>query len=198
MSKTTSSKGASNKPASKSSTQGSKPQSGKSAAPAKSTPPAKSTQPVKKGQPAQKPKAKKFSWRTWLWPVIGVVTILGLTWFVMWQNRGSQEANSLAKEISVEEAAKMREQGAFILDVRTPEEWNEVHIPDSTLIPLDELPNRVNEVPKDQDVVVVCRSGNRSQQGRDILLNAGYEQVTSMTGGVNEWKAAGYPTVSGP
>ena len=166
-------------------------------APPKSTSVA-GAQPVKKGQPVDHSQEHKFSWRTWLWLLLVGATILGLTWFVMSQNRGNQLANSLAKEISVYEAAKMREQGAFILDVRTPEEWNEVHIPDSTLIPLDELPNRVNEVPKDQDVVVVCRSGNRSQQGRDILLNAGYEQVTSMTGGVNEWKTAGYPTVSGP
>lgn len=197
MSKQTSSKGAPGKPAPKSSAQGSKPQSGKGPTPAKSTPP-KSSQPVKKGQPAPKPKTKKFSWRTWLWPVIGVVTILGLALFVMWQNQDTQQSSSPAKEISVDEASKMRDQGAFILDVRQPEEWNEVHIPDATLIPLGELPARINEVPKDQDVVVVCRSGNRSQEGRDILLDAGYEQVTSMAGGMNEWTAAGYPTVSGP
>jgi rhodanese-related sulfurtransferase len=56
----------------------------------------------------------------------------------------------------------------------------------------------VSEVPQDQEVVVVCRSGNRSQQGRDILLSAGFEQVTSMAGGVNQWKSAGFETVSGP
>ena len=49
------------------------------------------------------------------------------------------------------------------------------------------------EVPRDREIVVVCRSGNRSQQGRDILLNAGYTQVTSMQGGLNEWRASGYP-----
>jgi len=43
----------------------------------------------------------------------------------------------------------------------------------------------------------VCRSGNRSKQGRDILLDAGFTQVTSMAGGLNEWKAAGYPTITG-
>jgi rhodanese-related sulfurtransferase len=45
--------------------------------------------------------------------------------------------------------------------------------------------------------VVVCRSGNRSQAGRDILLQAGFN-VTSMSGGLNEWRASGYPVVSGP
>lgn len=105
---------------------------------------------------------------------------------------------TLPLEISVSQAATMREQGAFILDVRQPEEWNAVHIENATLIPLGELPNRLNEVPRDRDVVVVCRSGNRSQSGRDILLQAGFTQVTSMAGGMNDWTASGYATVSGP
>jgi phage shock protein E len=105
---------------------------------------------------------------------------------------------SLPDTISVAEAAAKRDTGAFVLDVRQPDEWNEYHIPGSTLIPLDQLETRLNEVPKDKEVVVVCRSGNRSQPGRDVLKNAGFTQVTSMTGGLKEWKAAGYPTVTGP
>jgi rhodanese-related sulfurtransferase len=101
-------------------------------------------------------------------------------------------------EISVEEAVAKQQAGAFLLDVREPSEWNDAHIAGATLIPLGELQSRVNELPKDQEIVVVCRSGNRSAQGRDILLNAGFDQVTSMAGGLNQWKAAGYPTVSGP
>jgi len=103
-----------------------------------------------------------------------------------------------AEQISVAEAADKRDQGVFILDVRTVEEWEEYHIPDSTLIPLDQLEMRVNEVPRGQEIVVVCRSGNRSQQGRDILKKAGFAEVTSMTGGLKEWAAQGYPTVTGP
>ena len=49
----------------------------------------------------------------------------------------------------------------------------------------------------DAEYVVYCRSGNRSATGRDILKAAGFENVTSMAGGINEWKAAGYATVSG-
>ncbi|MBE0696188.1 MAG: rhodanese-like domain-containing protein [Anaerolineaceae bacterium] len=100
---------------------------------------------------------------------------------------------SFPLEISVAQAAEKRDQGAFILDVRQPEEWDVLHIPGATLIPLGELPNRLNEVPKDREVVVVCRSGNRSQQGRDILLKAGYNQATSMAGGMNQWQAQGLP-----
>ena len=104
----------------------------------------------------------------------------------------------LPDEITVAEAAAKRNAGAFILDVRTPEEWNEYHIPGTTSIPLDQLETRLNEVPKDKEVVVVCRSGNRSRPGRDILKNAGFPQVTSMSGGLKEWQSANLPTVTGP
>jgi rhodanese-related sulfurtransferase len=114
---------------------------------------------------------------------------------VIWSNSSNQQTQAgLPREISVEEAYQLVEEGAFLLDVRTQEEWDEFHAPQATLIPLDQLPARVNEVPADQDVVVICRSGNRSQTGRDILLDAGFESVTSTAGGMNAWAAAGYPT----
>jgi len=97
----------------------------------------------------------------------------------------------------VDEAYQLYQDGTFVLDVRTPEEWNEFHAPNTTLIPLDELASRVNELPKDQPILVVCRSGNRSQSGRDILVQAGFN-ATSMNGGLNEWRASGHPVVVGP
>jgi len=131
-----------------------------------------------------------------LWGVLALVVLgLGVVWLM---SRNTTTASSMPPEISVEEAVAKQQAGAFILDVREPSEWNDAHISGATLIPLGELPSRVNELPKDQEIVVVCRSGNRSAQGRDILLDNGFSQVTSMAGGLNQWKAAGYPTVSGP
>ncbi|NMB54198.1 MAG: rhodanese-like domain-containing protein [Leptolinea sp.] len=86
----------------------------------------------------------------------------------------------------------MRNEGAFILDVREQSEWEQGHIPGAVLIPLSTLPGRLDQVPKDKNVVVVCRSGRRSAEGRDILLKNGYKTVYSMTGGMNEWQAGGY------
>jgi rhodanese-related sulfurtransferase len=96
-------------------------------------------------------------------------------------------------EISVQEASSQYQSGAFFLDVREQSEWDAFHIPGASLIPLGELLNRLNELPRDRQIVVVCRSGNRSKQGRDILLNAGFTNVTSMAGGVSGWSNAGYP-----
>lgn len=145
--------------------------------------------------------------RTWLWIGLGAVVVLLLGVIAFFpglqsqtgETAGASEAQAvLTDEISVQEAVARRDAGAFILDVRTPEEWDDHHIPGSTLITLDELENRLSEVPQDQEVVVVCRSGNRSATGRDILREAGFENVTSMAGGLNAWRDAGYPTVSGP
>lgn len=108
------------------------------------------------------------------------------------------QAKPLPQEISVSEAKAMQDAGAFMLDVREPSEWNELHMPGATLIPLGQLASRLSEVPKDKPVVVVCRSGNRSQEGRNILAANGFSSVTSMAGGMRDWQNAGLPTVTGP
>ena len=127
-----------------------------------------------------------------------VVLIVAAAAYWFFQQSQAPSAATMPSEISVAAAKTERDNGAFILDVRTQEEWDAGHIPDATLIPLDQLQTRVNEVPQDKRVVVVCRSGNRSAQGRDILKQAGWTLVTSMAGGMNQWSAAGYDVVSGP
>ena len=104
---------------------------------------------------------------------------------------------ALPLEIDVAAAAKLQADGAFMLDVREPDEWVAGHIDGATLIPLGELQARAAEVPADRQVVVVCRSGNRSATGRDILLGAGVPSVTSMAGGMTAWAAAGNPVATG-
>lgn len=104
---------------------------------------------------------------------------------------------ALPAEVDVATAAALRDAGAFILDVRQPDEWVAGHIEGATLIPLGELAGRAGEVPSDRQVVVVCRSGNRSAQGRDVLLAAGLPAVTSMAGGMNDWAASGLPVITG-
>ena len=126
---------------------------------------------------------------------IAVLAVVALIIYLLLQmgGTGNNAAASLPREISVSEAYSKYQSGTFLLDVRTQEEWNEYHAPNTTLIPLEQLSTRLNELPKDKEIVVICRSGNRSQEGRDILLNAGFTQVTSMAGGLTEWRASGYP-----
>lgn len=148
---------------------------------------------TRKKSSAPQPKTTRFP----VWVILLVILAVFGAGVVLMNNRPAATL-TLPSEISVAQAAQLREQGAFVLDVRQPEEWNELHVPGATLIPLEQLPNRVSEVPKDQEILVICRSGNRSQAGRDILLQAGFEKVTSVSGGIIAWRNAGYPTVSGP
>ena len=127
--------------------------------------------------------------------LIGLVAVLALViWRVVAGIGSAGKENGLGATISVEEAYSRYREGAFLLDVRENSEWDEFHVPETTHIPLGELAERVDELPRDQPIVVICRSGNRSQQGRDILLEAGFSDVTSMDGGLKEWLALGYPT----
>jgi rhodanese-related sulfurtransferase len=107
-----------------------------------------------------------------------------------------QQAGDLPATVSTQRGYELYQQDdVFVLDVREQFEWDEVHIPNTTLIPLGQLAGRVSEVPKDAKILVVCRSGNRSDDGRDILLAAGFTNVTSMDGGVVAWRSLGYPTI---
>jgi rhodanese-related sulfurtransferase len=79
-----------------------------------------------------------------------------------------------------------------VVDVRQPVEYAAGRIPGARLIPLDELPNRLDEVPEDQRVVVVCRSGNRSSSAQRLLADEGFDNVHNMLGGMIAWEGAGY------
>ncbi len=132
----------------------------------------------------------------WVFGMLLVVGI-GLIVFVVSAFSPASPTSTYPLEITVSQAVNKRNAGAFILDVREPSEWQQGHIPGATLVPLGQLPNRLSEIPKDQEVVVVCHTGNRSAQGRDILLKAGYTTVTSMAGGMTQWQAAGDPVIAG-
>jgi rhodanese-related sulfurtransferase len=132
-----------------------------------------------------------------LWAGFTLVILAAMGLYAFFGGRGGEDTTAVTPypmEISVQEAAAKRDAGAFILDVREQFEWDDYHIPGATLIPLGELASRVSEIPDDQEIVVVCRSGNRSQDGRDILKAYGLEQVSSMAGGMLDWRSAGYPT----
>jgi rhodanese-related sulfurtransferase len=102
------------------------------------------------------------------------------------------------KEINARQAASKKDDGAYILDVRESYEFAQGHIPGAVMIPLRQLKGRVNELPEDKEIVVVCLSGARSKVGLEILREEGYEKSSSLTGGMNAWRTAGYPIKTGP
>ena len=134
--------------------------------------------------------------RRWLW--LAVVALLTIGVITALFTKRPATKGEVPQEISVAQAIAMQAKGSFLLDVREPDEWAVEHVTGSTLIPLGELEARVADVPRDREIVVVCRSGNRSKAGRGVLLAAGYTQVASMAGGLLAWKAEGHPTIAGP
>lgn len=118
-----------------------------------------------------------------------------------------KENTSGLENVSVQEAKEMIEKDdVFILDVRTPDEFNSSHIKGATLIPVSNafgsnlssdslLKARIDEVPK-KKILVYCRTGHRSDTAGIMLVNAGYSQVYNMVGGITAWIDAGYPVVS--
>lgn len=84
----------------------------------------------------------------------------------------------------------------FILDVRQPEEFRSGHISGARLIPLNELPQRMDELPKDTDILCVCRSGSRSSAAVGQLNRSGYKAL-NLRGGMMGWQSAGLPVKKG-
>ncbi|MES1196375.1 MAG: MBL fold metallo-hydrolase [Steroidobacter sp.] len=84
-----------------------------------------------------------------------------------------------------------------ILDVRTKYETDEesARIRHAQMIPINELRNRLTEIPKDKPVMTICRSGKRSVLAFGILREAGYQQVANISGGLLRWQAEGLSTI---
>ena len=85
----------------------------------------------------------------------------------------------------------------FLLDVRDPWEYRAGHVPGAQLIPLAELEQRVNEVPRDRPVLAICHSGQRSLAAAGYLLRLGYTGVSNVDGGTAAWIERGYPIERG-
>ncbi len=97
---------------------------------------------------------------------------------------------SLSKwEMSVVELKASMDRGEkpFVLDVREPYEREIANIPDTILIPMNEVPNRLNEIPRDREVILQCRSGQRSMDILEYLRTQGYTELKNLKGGVLAW-----------
>lgn len=103
----------------------------------------------------------------------------------------------MANEVSLQELADERKQGKaqFLLDVREPDELEISKLSEVYAIPMAEVPDRLAEIPRDQDVVVICRSGGRSGKITDFLLDNGYTRVRNLVGGMNGWATEIDPTL---
>jgi adenylyltransferase/sulfurtransferase len=91
-------------------------------------------------------------------------------------------------QLTVKELKRRIDAGedAYILDVREPYEYRIANI-GGTLIPQNEVPGRLAEIDRDREVVVLCRSGSRSQRVAEFLKQVGFPRVVNLAGGVLAW-----------
>ena len=75
----------------------------------------------------------------------------------------------------------------MLLDVREPHEWEIVHLPGAVLIPRGQLPNHLNELSQTDEILVYCRSGQRSQMACLMLEHMGFKDTANLTGGMVDW-----------
>jgi rhodanese-related sulfurtransferase len=84
----------------------------------------------------------------------------------------------------------------YLLDVREQDEWDAGHAPDAHHVPMSTLISRIDEVPTDGQVVVICRHGQRSAQVVNYLVAQGRDNVANFDGGIVDWVSAGLPLVA--
>jgi rhodanese-related sulfurtransferase len=99
-------------------------------------------------------------------------------------------------EVDVDTLAEAHAQGAVVLDVRNPDEYEAGHVPGAKLIPLGELGARQDEIPDGDPIYVVCATGGRSLTATKAMVQAGYRAV-SVAGGTKAWVETGRPVVTG-
>jgi rhodanese-related sulfurtransferase len=95
------------------------------------------------------------------------------------------------------EAVETRGPDALLLDVREPEEYAHEHAPGATNLPQADLASHLDELPRDRPLLLICQGGYRSLRAAQFLRQAGYQQVASVKGGTEAWRAAGKPLASG-
>jgi rhodanese-related sulfurtransferase len=96
------------------------------------------------------------------------------------------------KEVTREEARRLVEEGAQLIDVRAEHEWEAGRIPGAKHVPLAELNERTGEIAHDRPVVLYCRGGTRSTMAAEALAEAGYD-AAKLTGGIVGWEEEGLP-----
>lgn len=126
--------------------------------------------------------------------VIGAVLIVTASAYWLMMPREQDEGYG---DVSVERAWELIQEkpSLVILDVRTDSEFREGHIEGAINIPVNELEERLGELDTEDEMLVYCRTGNRSSTALGILEENDFTKIYHMNKGITAWTTAGYPTV---
>lgn len=124
--------------------------------------------------------------------LLPIIAIIAIAWQQLAPSTNANVSN-LAPEVYQADFAEGAQEHVLV-DVRTESEFASGYIEGAINIPVQELAQRLDELPADATIIVYCRSGNRSTQASNILSDAGYTSIYDM-GGIVQWQAAGLPIV---
>ena len=144
--------------------------------------------------------------------MLAVLLLIGVGWYAVKEIGGHGEAGEhndvlQSYEVSPASVVKKVQSGkeVVLLDVRTLEEYEELHLENALLLPVQELSQQslaaigLGEDAKDKEIILYCRSGARSKTAYDIMKSLGYTNIASVAGGMVHWEEDGYPlTKTGP
>lgn len=126
--------------------------------------------------------------------MIGLDRIVGYVGTNEVERWAASNAAGHLRQMTVSDLAeRMRTGDVAVVDVRSPTEYSTDRLGGATNVPLGQLVERIDSIPRDRLVVVQCQSGGRSSIGASVLAEQGFENVADLVGGINAWKAAGYP-----
>jgi len=120
-----------------------------------------------------------------------------LVGWMLWRRLIAPRLSGVQAISASEYLQQMRDQAHTLVDVRQPGEWQSGHPKAAVHIPLGEVAARLQEIPQDKPVVVICASGNRSAMAATKLTKAGFSTVYNFSGGMGSWQGAGLPTQPG-
>ena len=116
--------------------------------------------------------------------IIYIIIALIIIWFIF-KSKGTVKG---VRNITTSELrGELKDKNKQFIDVRTPGEYGANHIGQFKNIPLNQLPQKLKQLSKDKEVIVICQSGMRSARASKILKQNGFEKVTNVKGGMNAW-----------
>lgn len=118
-----------------------------------------------------------------------IVLLVLLVGYFVWSRRGGSGISQMAAN-ELQERLKTNPRSIVVVDVREPSEFRAGHIAQAKNIPLGGIGSHLAELPKDTDVVFVCRSGSRSMMASRKAAKAGLKAVYNLTGGMSNWRGS--------
>lgn len=125
------------------------------------------------------------------WPLF--VAVVVITLMLVYSYIGDKISGY--SSVNTDQATRLYNDDAFVLDVRTAGEYKDGYIGNATNISSTEIGSKMNQLPADKDapILVYCLTGARSSRAAGAIAKAGYTNVNNLAGGINAWKAAGLP-----